>query len=150
MIQMMFFAADMSGPWLRGPDQSDIRALKTRPEARSRVPFGQCRDLPNARRRESRWAAARLGACRPARIAAMTRLSLPKDKIRILLLEGINDSSVAMFADNGYASLERLPKALDAGALKAAVKGVHLLGIRSRSQVTEEILEAADRLLAVG
>ena len=80
----------------------------------------------------------------------MTRLSLPKDKIRILLLEGINDSAVAMFADNGYASLERLPKALDAKAFKQAVKGVHLLGIRSRSQVTEEILEAADRLLAVG
>jgi len=80
----------------------------------------------------------------------MTRLSLPKDKIRILLLEGINDSAVAMFADNGYASLERLPKALDAKAFKQAVKGVHLLGIRSRSQVTEEILDAADRLLAVG
>ena len=80
----------------------------------------------------------------------MTRLSLPKDKIRILLLEGINDSAVAMFGDSGYVSLERFPKALDAGALKEAVKGVHLLGIRSRSHVTEEILEAADRLLAVG
>ena len=80
----------------------------------------------------------------------ITRLSLPKDKIRILLLEGINDSAVAMFADNGYTSVERLPKALSPAALKEAVKGVHLLGIRSRSNVTDDILEAADRLLAVG
>ncbi|MET0708439.1 MAG: phosphoglycerate dehydrogenase, partial [Tardiphaga sp.] len=80
----------------------------------------------------------------------ITRLSLPKDKIRILLLEGINDSAVAMFADNGYSSVERLPKALSPAALKEAVKGVHLLGIRSRSNVTDDILEAADRLLAVG
>jgi len=83
-------------------------------------------------------------------MSAMTRLSLPKHKIRVLLLEGINDSAVAMFNDNGYESVERLPKALDAKALKEAVKGVHLLGIRSRSNVTEEILDAADRLLAVG
>jgi D-3-phosphoglycerate dehydrogenase len=80
----------------------------------------------------------------------MSRLSLPKHKIRVLLLEGINESAVAMFNDNGYESVERLPKALDATALKEAVKGVHLLGIRSRSHVTEEILDAADRLLAVG
>lgn len=80
----------------------------------------------------------------------MTRLSLPKNKIRVLLLEGINDSAVALFGDNGYDAVERLPKALDAKALKEAVKGVHVLGIRSRSHVTEEILDAADRLLTVG
>jgi D-3-phosphoglycerate dehydrogenase len=80
----------------------------------------------------------------------MPRLSLPKHKIRVLLLEGVNDSAVALFADSGYSSVERLPKALDAAALKEAVKGVHLLGIRSRSNVTEEILDVADRLLAVG
>jgi D-3-phosphoglycerate dehydrogenase / 2-oxoglutarate reductase len=80
----------------------------------------------------------------------MTRLSLPKNKIRVLLLEGVNESAVRLFADNDYSAVERLPKALDAAALKEAVKGVHLLGIRSRSQVTEEILAAADRLLAVG
>lgn len=80
----------------------------------------------------------------------MTRLSLPKHKIRVLLLEGINESAVQFFAENGYSSVERLTKALDAAALKEALKGVHLLGIRSRSQVTEEILDAADRLLTVG
>lgn len=80
----------------------------------------------------------------------MTRLSLPKHKIRVLLLEGINESAVNFFAENGYSSVERLTKALDAQALKDAIRGVHLLGIRSRSQVTEDILDAGDRLLTVG
>ncbi|MGO9358475.1 MAG: phosphoglycerate dehydrogenase [Xanthobacteraceae bacterium] len=80
----------------------------------------------------------------------MTRLSLPKNKIRVLLLEGINDSAVALFTENDYSEVERLPKALDPAALREAVKGVHLLGIRSRSHVTEDILANADRLMAIG
>ena len=77
-------------------------------------------------------------------------LSLPKQKIRILLLEGVNDSAVRLFEANGYAELERLPKALDAEALKRALVGVHMLGIRSRTQLTGDVLESADRLMAVG
>ena len=77
-------------------------------------------------------------------------LSLPKQKIRILLLEGVNDSAVRLFEANGYAELERLPKALDAEALKRALTGVHMLGIRSRTQLTADVLESADRLMAVG
>ncbi|HEY1941290.1 MAG TPA: phosphoglycerate dehydrogenase [Roseiarcus sp.] len=77
-------------------------------------------------------------------------LSLPKDKIRILLLEGVNDSAVALMKAAGYTSVERLPKALDGAALLEAVKGVHVIGIRSRTQITEEVLEAADRLIAIG
>ena len=77
-------------------------------------------------------------------------LSLPKQKIRILLLEGVNDSAVRLFEANGYAELERLPKALDAEALKRALVGVHMLGIRSRTQLTADVLESADRLMAVG
>jgi D-3-phosphoglycerate dehydrogenase len=78
------------------------------------------------------------------------RLSLPKDKIRVLLLEGVHDSAVASFAAAGYLSVTRLPKALDKAALIEAIKGVHIIGIRSRTQLTEEIFAAADRLLAVG
>jgi D-3-phosphoglycerate dehydrogenase len=77
-------------------------------------------------------------------------LSLPKDKIRVLMLEGVNDSAVARFTQAGYSNLERLPKALDGQALIDAVKGVHILGIRSRTQLTREVLEAAGRLFAVG
>ncbi|MBR0651434.1 phosphoglycerate dehydrogenase [Roseomonas terrae] len=79
-----------------------------------------------------------------------TRLSLPKDKIRILLLEGIADSAIDRLADAGYATVRREAKALDGPALIKAMKGVHILGIRSRTQVTAEVLEASDRLIAVG
>jgi D-3-phosphoglycerate dehydrogenase len=78
------------------------------------------------------------------------RLSLPKDKIRILLLEGISDSAVGRLAEAGYASVKREARALDGAALIKAVKGVHILGIRSRTQVTAEVLQAADRLIAIG
>lgn len=80
----------------------------------------------------------------------MNRISLPKDKIRILLLEGIADSGVELLGGAGYATVTRTPKALDGAALKEAIKGVHILGIRSRTQLTEEVLDAADRLMAVG
>jgi D-3-phosphoglycerate dehydrogenase len=79
-----------------------------------------------------------------------TRLSLPKEKIRILLLEGISDSALERLADAGYATVKREAKALDGPALIKAIKGVHVLGIRSRTQVTAEVLEAADRLFAIG
>ncbi len=76
--------------------------------------------------------------------------SLPKDRIRILLLEGVNETAVQFLAERGYAQVTRVPKALDGAALKEALRGVHLLGIRSRTQLTEDVLEAADRLVAVG
>jgi len=77
-------------------------------------------------------------------------LSLSKEKIRVLLLEGVNDSAVELIRNAGYTNLERLPKALDGQALLDAVRGVHILGIRSRTQITEEVLAAADRLIAIG
>ncbi len=77
-------------------------------------------------------------------------LSLSKEKIRVLLLEGVNDSAVELLRNAGYTNLERLPKALDGQDLLDAVRGVHILGIRSRTQVTEAVLEAADRLIAIG
>ncbi len=78
------------------------------------------------------------------------KLSLPKDKIRVLLLEGINDSAVALMQAAGYTNLVRLPKALDREALHEALQGVHMVGIRSRTQMDAAAFEAADRLLAVG
>ena len=82
--------------------------------------------------------------------SALPQLSLPKDKIRVLLLEGVNDSAVQLIEAAGYSNLTRLTKALDGEALHEAIKGVHLLGIRSRTQITPEVLEAADRLIAIG
>jgi D-3-phosphoglycerate dehydrogenase / 2-oxoglutarate reductase len=78
------------------------------------------------------------------------RLSLPKNKIHVLLLEGINDSAVQFFEHEGYGRVRRLPKALDGDALRQAIEGVHLLGIRSRTQLTPSVFAAADRLIGVG
>ncbi|KMO16110.1 phosphoglycerate dehydrogenase [Methylobacterium platani] len=78
------------------------------------------------------------------------KLSLPKDKIRVLLLEGINDSAVSLLEASGYVTVTRLAKALDPADLRQALKGVHIVGIRSRTQLDEAAFEAADRLMAVG
>ncbi|AQS84543.1 MAG: phosphoglycerate dehydrogenase [Acetobacter aceti] len=77
-------------------------------------------------------------------------LSLPKDKIRILLLEGVHDSAVALLKASGYESVTRHKGALEGHALKEALEGVHVVGIRSRTQLTREVLESADRLFAIG
>lgn len=78
------------------------------------------------------------------------RLSLPKNRIRVLLLEGINDSAADLMVQAGYTNMTRLPKALDRDELLKAVEKVHVLGIRSRSQLTAEVFERASRLFAVG
>jgi len=79
-----------------------------------------------------------------------SQLSLAKDKIRVLLLENISETAVGAMRSAGYTNIRHLPKALDGDALKEAIRGVHLLGIRSRTQVTADILEEADRLIAIG
>ncbi|MEM9359666.1 MAG: phosphoglycerate dehydrogenase [Pseudomonadota bacterium] len=76
--------------------------------------------------------------------------SLPKDKIKILLLEGISDTAVATLAQRGYENVEQLTGALDEATLCDKLRDVRILGIRSRTQVTATVLEATDRLVAVG
>ncbi len=76
--------------------------------------------------------------------------SLEKARIRILLLEGVADSAIENFARAGYENVTRLPKALTRGELLEAVRDVHMLGIRSRSQLDAGVFEAARRLIAVG
>lgn len=85
-----------------------------------------------------------------AEVTSLNRLSLEKDRIRLLLLEGVHDSAVQMLAAEGYGAVERVGKALDEDELVRRIEGVHVLGIRSRTQVTRRVLEAADRLIAVG
>jgi Histidine kinase-, DNA gyrase B-, and HSP90-like ATPase/D-isomer specific 2-hydroxyacid dehydrogenase, catalytic domain/D-isomer specific 2-hydroxyacid dehydrogenase, NAD binding domain len=79
-----------------------------------------------------------------------SNVSSSKRSIRTLLLEGVNDSAVELFVSSDFSNIERLPKALDADGLLQAIKGVDLLGIRSRTQLTDEALAGADRLVAVG
>src|SRR5258708_33068424 len=73
-----------------------------------------------------------------------------KRDTKVLLLEGINDSAVETLLNAGYSKVERLAKALDANELRSAIANVHLLGTRSRTQLTREILGAGRELLAVG
>ena len=80
----------------------------------------------------------------------MDRLSFPKDRIRVLMLEGINDSAADLLLNAGYTNMVRLPKALDEAELIEQVRTTHILGIRSRTQLTERVLAEAKRLFAVG
>ena len=77
-------------------------------------------------------------------------VSFAKDRVRILLLEGIHPSAVDTFRAAGYNNVELLPTALNEDDLIEKIKGVHFLGIRSRTQLTRKVFEAADRLLAAG
>jgi D-3-phosphoglycerate dehydrogenase len=76
--------------------------------------------------------------------------SLEKDKIKFLLLEGVHPAAQELIRSRGYSQVEMLPQALSGDELKKALKGVHFLGIRSRSQLDAAVLESVDRLAAVG
>ncbi|WP_428149493.1 phosphoglycerate dehydrogenase [Brevundimonas sp.] len=76
------------------------------------------------------------------------RWSYPRSRIRMLLLENIHPAAVERLEEAGY-SVETMKGALDEADLIERIKGVHVLGIRSKTNVTEAVLEAADRLLAV-
>jgi D-3-phosphoglycerate dehydrogenase len=76
--------------------------------------------------------------------------SYPKEKINILFLENISDAAVNHFKNGGYTSIKKLSGALPEDELIAAVKNVHLLGIRSKSQITKKVLDAAEKLQAIG
>ncbi len=76
--------------------------------------------------------------------------SYPRSKIKILLLENISDAAVGELEAGGYLEITRLGGALSEEQLVEAVKGVHLIGVRSKTRITENVMEAADKLLAIG
>ncbi|MCO6186764.1 phosphoglycerate dehydrogenase [Rhizobium sp. L1K21] len=78
------------------------------------------------------------------------QLSFAREKISVLLLEGISQSAVDYFKSSGYVNLVHEPKALDADELKARIAEAHIIGIRSRTHLTDEIFEHARKLMAVG
>lgn len=75
--------------------------------------------------------------------------SFPKSKVRVLLLENVHQTAVDFFKREGYA-VETVGKALSEDELVARIPGVHVLGIRSKTEVTARVLAASTRLLAVG
>ncbi len=77
-------------------------------------------------------------------------ISLPKEKIKILLLEGISDTAVNAFKTAGYTQIDRRTKALGGGELRTALDGIRLLGIRSRTQITADVIEGVRSVVAIG
>ncbi|WP_114787017.1 phosphoglycerate dehydrogenase [Vibrio tetraodonis] len=80
----------------------------------------------------------------------MARVSLEKDKIKILLLEGLHPSSVEVLQAAGYTNIEFHKGSLSEEALLDAVKDVHFIGIRSRTNLSQAVIDAAEKLVAIG
>lgn len=78
------------------------------------------------------------------------KFSFNKKDINILLLEGIHQSAVKYFSESGYTNIEYFKTALDAKELEEKIKNVHIVGIRSRTQLTNEVLLKAKKLFGVG
>jgi D-3-phosphoglycerate dehydrogenase / 2-oxoglutarate reductase len=75
---------------------------------------------------------------------------LIKNTLRFCLLEGIHPSSASSFESAGYTNVEYLKTALDGEQLEQKLKDIHILGIRSRTQLTNQVLKKAKKLFAVG
>ena len=76
--------------------------------------------------------------------------SLEKTRIRVLLLENIHPSAVNALNAAGYTALDRVDGSLSERELRERIRGVHILGIRSRTEVTGAVLDDADKLIAIG
>ena len=80
----------------------------------------------------------------------MSKLSLPKEKIKVVLLEGIHDNAVHALNVSGYCNVDSYPGALDGVALREALSDAHIVGIRSRTRLTAQVVAQAPKLMAVG
>ncbi len=80
----------------------------------------------------------------------MSKTSLDKSKIRFLLLEGVHQNAVDTLHAAGYTNIEYITGALPEAELKEKIADAHFIGIRSRTQLTEEVFECAQKLIAVG
>ena len=79
-----------------------------------------------------------------------SQTSLDRAKIKVLLLEGVHQSAIDNFRSAGYTNLDIRGTALNEDELREALRDVHMLGIRSRTQVTADALADARRLIAIG
>ena len=80
----------------------------------------------------------------------MSKVSLAKDKIKILLLEGVHQSAVETLKKNGYTNIDYVKTSLPESELIERIQDVHFIGIRSRTHLTEAVLSRAEKLVAVG
>ena len=80
----------------------------------------------------------------------MPKHSLAKNRINFLLLEGVHERAAEIIGEDGHTAVKTHAKSLTGDALKTALRDVHFLGIRSRTELTEEMLAAAPKLAAIG
>jgi D-3-phosphoglycerate dehydrogenase len=77
------------------------------------------------------------------------KISYPKHRIKILLLENVHPDAFDNLKSDGF-TVELIKTSLSEEELIEKIKGVHVIGIRSKTQITEKVLEAADKLMAIG
>ncbi|MBE0653751.1 MAG: phosphoglycerate dehydrogenase, partial [Bacteroidales bacterium] len=80
----------------------------------------------------------------------MKKFSLDKRKIRVLLLEGIHENAEQYFRENGYTNIECFKEALPENELEEKLEKTHIIGIRSRTELTAGLLKKAPKLFAAG
>jgi D-3-phosphoglycerate dehydrogenase len=83
-------------------------------------------------------------------MASSATTSYPKDKIKILFLENISEAAIRAFRDAGYSDIKKISGALSEDQLIQEIKNVHMIGIRSKTQITEKVLQHAEKLQAIG
>jgi D-3-phosphoglycerate dehydrogenase len=80
----------------------------------------------------------------------MKKYSLDKNKIKVLLLEGVHENAIRYFSDNGYTDIECYAEALSDELLEEKLQQTHIIGIRSRTELRKSLLKKAPKLIAVG
>ncbi|HLN22236.1 MAG TPA: phosphoglycerate dehydrogenase [Bacteroidales bacterium] len=80
----------------------------------------------------------------------MNRFSLDKKRIKVLLLEGIHENALNYFKENGYTDVECYKEALSDAELAEKIQQTHIIGIRSRTDLTADVLSKAQKLIAIG
>lgn len=83
-------------------------------------------------------------------MASTRPTSYPKDKIKILFLENISEAAIRAFREAGYSDIKKISGALSEDELIQEIRNVHMIGIRSKTQITERVLQHAEKLQAIG
>jgi D-3-phosphoglycerate dehydrogenase len=79
-----------------------------------------------------------------------TTTSYPKDKIKIVFFENVSDAAINIFKDAGYVDIKKFSGALPESQLIQEIKDAHLIGIRSKTMITDRVLQHAKKLQAIG
>lgn len=80
----------------------------------------------------------------------MKKYSLGKEQIKVLLLEGVHESALNLLHENNYTNIECITSALNKVELIEKIKDVHMIGIRSRTELTKDVLQHAAKLITIG